>query len=701
MSSRKKKRAKGLAPRVMIFLSASLGTAAIGFAALPDPVWPALRRPGWPAALLIAGGVLMLLPLLFLHRRRKGFAAVLGLFGLEVALAAVIMAGVTVNLDWHVALRDAGEIDFSGGGISDIQPLERMTRLEAADLSDNRISRVSVLAQFPKLEYVDLSGNPVSDAAYSALQAALPDALVIADARDTQTTSLNLGRHALPDFAALEQLLARHPALRTVDCRESALTESQLARLRADFPSIQFVSMVSVDGGRVQSDSAEVTLSAPRYEDVAAQLSCFTDLRTVHLTGFALTPSQFLALRGDYPDLALDCEISLLGKRYPGASTSLDLSANAVDDSIAGALTAFEALESVTLPETTPQLAKAVREALPDCDVRYRFMDADIDGQTQSIDLSGQPLPDDETLTALMATAPALDTIRIDAPELAKGEALAGLSEDVLFLYDMELLGTTLSTDAETLDFGGLRVQDGQVAQVAQVLRCLPRLRQVDMFAAQLSTTGMDSLFDAFPDVFFGWTIRVCDRYTVPTTITAFSRLNDLNQRYSARDFYALRYCKRLQALDLRHNSIGDVSFLSYFPDLRVLMLSDNQITDITPIGELTKLEYLELYSNGITDFSPLGSLENLIDLNIGDNASQNHHYVDGVEPLAKLDKLQRLWASQCYLTAAQMNTLRTGLENCAFNFTTPDPAGNGWRSHARYAQLREMFTAYTYQPFK
>ena len=696
-----KKRARHTGLKIINILSALCGAAAIAFAAVKLPLWPPLQLPGWPAAVLVVGGACMMLPLVFLGNPKNAYARVLALLGLEIVAAAVVMAGVTVTLNWNLISRTETTLELPDAGISDISAAGRLYRLEEADLSGNAIVHPDALAQIPGLKYVDLSGNPISEASYAALQASLPDALIIADAQDRQTTALNLGSRALPDMAQLQGLLSRHPALTFVDCRESGLTQAQIAQLRKANPGIEFLSRVEIDGVPVDSNAETVSLGAARYEDIAAQLTCFTDLKSAALTGCALTPEQFLTLRGQHPDLALSCRIALLGEEYDQASTRLDLSGKEVGEDLAAKLTAFEKLEEVVLPETDPAAAKAVLDVIPEGRVSYSFKGLTIDGGAQELDLRGQELPDVETMGALLETAPALTTVRIDAPDLDTGAQLAALSENVLFLYDMDILGQTISTDAETLDLGDTRIGDGQAAQLAQLIRCLPKLTRADMFAAQLSEKTMDALFEAFPDVFFGWTIRLCDRYTVRTTITTFSRLTDIERRYDGKDYHALRYCRNLEALDLQHNNLTDVDFLSGLTNLKILLLGDNSITDIASLGALEQLEFVELYANGITDFAPLGNLKALIDLNICDNASQGHHYVDGIEALAALPRLERLWASKCYLTAEQMNTLRTGLPECRFEFTVPNPVGNGWHDHRRWGTVKEVFVSRAYKPFE
>lgn len=76
--------------------------------------------------------------------------------------------------------------------------------------------------------------------------------------------------------------------------------------------------------------------------------------------------------------------------------------------------------------------------------------------------------------------------------------------------------------------------------------------------------------------------------------------------------------------LDLRANSISDISPLSDLADLVELNLWGNQVSDISPLSGLTNLTALNLWGNQFSDISPLSELTNLTNFSMGDNLQFN-----------------------------------------------------------------------------
>ena len=66
--------------------------------------------------------------------------------------------------------------------------------------------------------------------------------------------------------------------------------------------------------------------------------------------------------------------------------------------------------------------------------------------------------------------------------------------------------------------------------------------------------------------------------------------------RLTSADIEVLKYCTDLQALDLGHQAITDISVIGdYLTQLRILILVDNKVNDLTPLSKLKHLHYLEL----------------------------------------------------------------------------------------------------------
>jgi len=253
--------------------------------------------------------------------------------------------------------------------------------------------------------------------------------------------------------------------------------------------------------------------------------------------------------------------------------------------------------------------------------------------------------------------------------------------------------GVPVDTQDTALDLGSLREIDVQA--LMQALDRMPNLQKADMYAAKISREEMELLFTRYPQIDFGWTIKMAE-HTVRTDATAFSTLhNSHSEAHGSKTFEALKYCRHLKAIDLGHNWVEDISFLRHFPELRVLILGRNQITDLSIIGELTQLEYLEIFSNHITDISPLANLKNLKDLNIAYNK------IEDLSPLYALPQLERLWGyNNKKITKEAQQALMDFNPDCEYDWVNNPTAGT-WREHPRYFVIKAIFAGDTYMPFE
>ena len=265
--------------------------------------------------------------------------------------------------------------------------------------------------------------------------------------------------------------------------------------------------------------------------------------------------------------------------------------------------------------------------------------------------------------------------------------------------------------NAETLDFGDVRVTDWDA--FPDFLRQFPNLKKVDMFSSPIVNWRANELHDAFPDVKFGWTLRITcvldhHQHFVRTDATAFSTLHGSKSReHNDTELAVLRYCTELRALDIGHNGVSDLSFLYDLPELRVLIVAINHISDLTPIASLKHLEYLEIFRNQITDLSPLSGLYSLKDLNIG------YNMLTDISPLYSLGNLERLWLDRAAYynyseygpdlpnEAEQVRLLREALPDTVIDCTSLHPTGGGWRKHPHYDAVFQTFKQGVYIPFE
>ncbi len=289
--------------------------------------------------------------------------------------------------------------------------------------------------------------------------------------------------------------------------------------------------------------------------------------------------------------------------------------------------------------------------------------------------------------------------------------AACALSEDVTF---RNYYGTvTVDSSTEYVDLGHVKIpnNDDDYRVLYKFLGQLPNVKKVDMFNTPIGRKRIDELAKRYPDIEFGWTMMLpCwnelhperTAHYIRTDATAFSTLhNNSCDEHSARDFEILKYCRNLQALDIGHNRVTDLSFLYSLPHLKVLIVACNiELNDITPIGSLKELQYLELFKNDVHDISCLANCTELVDLNLCFNRISDWSALEG------LTHLRRLWlfnsnnySDNIPVPKEAVEALRAALPDCRVDDVSYSTLG-GWRDHPRYDTIFKMFAGTEYIPF-
>lgn len=323
-----------------------------------------------------------------------------------------------------------------------------------------------------------------------------------------------------------------------------------------------------------------------------------------------------------------------------------------------------------------------------------------------TLDLRSQPLKNaKQVLAAVDKAAKTPDTVNIDGLKLAAKDyqTLFAKRPEIDWVYSIKMFGLTVSSRDTKVDFKKTEVKDCK--KLAQYLACLPKLEQVLMYDVYINKADKEMLFAQFPDIFFGWTIKIQD-YRIRTDCTAFSSLKSGAPPYLRNDqLWWIKMCPNLLALDLGHNLISDISFLYDCPQIKVLILACNYIIDIKPISALKDLEYLELFKNEIVDVSPLSGLTKLMDCNLCLNR------INDAKGLYDLPSLERLWITQNKnIKEAQRKVLREKYADIELVFNSAGSTGDiitengrylpGWREHKRYRVIHRMFNRGYYIPW-
>jgi len=227
-----------------------------------------------------------------------------------------------------------------------------------------------------------------------------------------------------------------------------------------------------------------------------------------------------------------------------------------------------------------------------------------------------------------------------------------------------------------------------------------PNLQKVDMYNTPVSPSQAEELAAMYPRIEFGWTLKIGTDHRVRTDAEAFSTLHRSGAKgHSTKELSALRFCKKLKALDIGHNNVDDISWIAELKDLRVLIIAVNRIEDLSPLAGLENLEYLEVFSNRVTDLSPLQGLKHLTDLNI------SYNRIEDFSPLYGMTQLKRLWLFRAAnrgipgVPQDVIDTLKEKLPGTQLNWKN-EPTLGGWRNHPHYDTIKQMFQGTWYIPF-
>ncbi len=283
---------------------------------------------------------------------------------------------------------------------------------------------------------------------------------------------------------------------------------------------------------------------------------------------------------------------------------------------------------------------------------------------------------------------------------------LAESCPGVTFLWTVELGNAAVTTGDTVLDLDTPR-GEVKLSEIARTLRAVPSIERVIMHKYRPSLGGMrDYLLEVFPDVQFDWTLYwwICNGRAIylKSTDTAFSTMKGRQDpRYTASEIWSrLQYFPDLLAIDVGHNNVSDLTFLTNFPKLRRLIVIDskNPVKDLSPLAELMDLEYVELFMQEITDLSPLANHTNLMDLNLCTNN------ITDLTPLYSCTNLKRLWiAFNPNLTMEEIEAFQAAMPECEVVYDLPprDDTGGTWRLHPHYDILVKSFEDNTYYPFE
>lgn len=436
----------------------------------------------------------------------------------------------------------------------------------------------------------------------------------------------------------LKERLRPFKNLKYADLGEYCVDIKEAGGLLSQFPGVEFKfrTVAFMYGGTFFTDVRELDLSSVEVTDTAElseMLPYFKQAKRVTLGKNAVPAEQRAALYEDFPELDFNIVAiyDVFGLKTREDTERLDLRSVAVDGNV---------------------LSEKLR-LFPD--LKY-------------VDLHGQSFPTDAQLR-----------LSSEYPEL-------------FFGWTVDLAGTPVDSVAETIDISN-KYMPGHTEELKRVLPLLPNLKKLVMCDCSLSNEELAQLQTECPSVKIVWRVYM-GKWSLRTDAVAFSVLiYTYNYRpLTTADIQVLKYCTDLQALDLGHQAINDISVIGeYLTGLRLLILADNMLTDLSPLAKLPHLHYLEFFVNNVRDLSPLESCTEMVDLNI----SYNHGITD-ITPLLNFPKLERLWLESTAVSEADVQLLRDTYPNAKIVSQGSGSIDQGWRTHERYYAMMDMWLNHT-----
>ena len=517
------------------------------------------------------------------------------------------------------------------------------------------------------------------------------------------TVILNFDADTIPSFDELVAKIGEFPLAKCADLGDYWIYTEQAEQLHNKYPHIAFrYKLHTLCGVGYPADATEVDLSTASNLDVPTLISDLKAFDKVSVITFGskwITVPERDALVAAYPGIRFDviATYDVCGKPIREDCEVLDLTDVTPDETLAEQLSCLKNLKSVDLHGVKMSLEEKLKlkEALPDIEIgtTVKIAGQEYDTTTQTLDLSDRSIDNFEEFHQVLTLFSKLKTIDLHGVEIPRAEMLK-LSEalpDVQVGMTITIGDQEYDTATDMLDLNNQKV--GNFNEFQQTLNLFYNLKRVEMCGSGVSNENMEILCSDHPNIKFVWRVYM-GQWSLRTDDIAFSVLivNYRHNRLRTKDVQVLKYCPDLQALDLGHQALTDLSWVpEYVPKLRILILADNNISDLTPLGELKHLHYLEFFVNKVTDVSPLGNCKELVDLNISYNPIRD------VTALYDLPIIERLWMESTYVPPKQIQTLKESHPDAKVVDVGSGSVDQGWRSHQRYFDMIDMYYSHNY----
>lgn len=528
---------------------------------------------------------------------------------------------------------------------------------------------------------------------------------------------------------------------------------TQNTPVEASLPAPDIATVTTEVSGDVVFSSAVVSPEAEEVtliltEEDIPLLDSLTRLKALHAEGSACT-GAIVAYAKSHPGVAVSYTVRVCGADYSPDSAEMDIPANALDvASLSAALPYLPNLKKITVSDGTIAASDAadLLAACPAIDMEYSvdLLGSEIPCTTEGLDLCDIPAAHCREVADVLSVLPSIkyvcinpdghsvsseDTTQQEEPVISERVSSAILADEtytpinwkpeagatidhatewtlenvaalqqahpgLIVDYPISAFGISFSASAEVLTLSGISMKQ-HIEELYALVPYLTNCTLIEMENCNIGNVDMAvirervSSLQPYSPINVVWVIH-CGPYSCRTDAIMI-KFAGKKQVLTDSDAEVLQYCTKVRYLDLGHNHLRKMDFVSYMPDLEVAILGVGYFLDCAPLVNCPKLEYLELESGLLQDISALSGLTGLKHLNIAYNR------LTDLSPLYSLTGLKRCWISRNAFPEEQIEKLKQLLPDCNINTTAHDPTSQGWRKlngvyDERYLLLKEQF---------
>lgn len=430
-------------------------------------------------------------------------------------------------------------------------------------------------------------------------------------------------------------------------------------------------------------DITELSLQGQEGPDVT-QIARLQRLTRLDLRGTGITTEEYDSLHQALPACRILWSVPFQGEYLDNTSQSLTLHTLSEDDvNLLDYLTGLTTVDATDCRDV--EALYDLQQRHPDCRVDYSLTVRGVRCPLDSREVS-LPTVDSQDMVLLCRHIPGLETLKLT--EIQQNPAgLLDMMEaypEITFLWDTELYGVTVNSQADFLDFSDATIDDPEALE--NLIIRLPNLTQVDMCRCGISNEDMDAMNRRHDSIKFVWEIDF-GKAQYRTDITWFMPCQQ-DLWLTDSNCGLLNYFTDLECLDLGHHHLTTCSYVANMPKLRYLLLGDMFITDLTPLEGLENVVYLEIFMTYVTDYTPILTLKNLEVLNL----SYTQGDPDVVAQMTWVDYIRWVNYEDRSISFARKEQLRQELPDTLLELEIATSSTGGmWRQTQHYFDMRDL----------